>query len=315
MFRTWGNHLHNEVSGGEGGSGGGTPPVAAGEADPLFDGGQTPPAAPPSAPPEEGAPPPKATVTIPDNWKEALPEDLRGQAWLKNINSVEALAKSYQNAQKLVGADKIPVPTKNSTPEEWKNVFRKLGNPEKLEEYKLELPKEIEIEEEMLKGLTKVFHDNGILPNQARSLIEYIDKVDKEIIAKLDQQRKDAQAASVMGLKKEWGSTYEEQIAKAKAALIEFTSPEERKAFQDSGLGYDPLFIKFLNKVGDTLSEDKILGAGGSGNGVPTPLQARAEARDIMADKNSPYWNAEHPEHRQVKQKVETLFKIASSNT
>ena len=36
---------------------------------------------------------------------------------------MEDLLKSYKHAQSLVGADKIPVPNKHATDEDWNEVF------------------------------------------------------------------------------------------------------------------------------------------------------------------------------------------------
>ena len=49
---------------------------------------------------------------------------------------MEDLLKSYKHAQKLVGADKIPVPNKHATEEDWNEVFKRLGAPDKPEDYK-----------------------------------------------------------------------------------------------------------------------------------------------------------------------------------
>ena len=49
------------------------------------------------------------------DWKESLSEELRSDKSLENIKDIEGLAKSYVHAQKLVGADKIPVPNKFAT--------------------------------------------------------------------------------------------------------------------------------------------------------------------------------------------------------
>ena len=47
------------------------------------------------------------------------------------------LAKSWVNAQKLIGKEKIPLPGEKATKEDWDVVFSRLGRPEKPEGYTL----------------------------------------------------------------------------------------------------------------------------------------------------------------------------------
>ena len=49
------------------------------------------------------------------DWKASLSDEIRADKSLENIKDIESLAKSYVHAQKLVGAEKIPVPNKHAT--------------------------------------------------------------------------------------------------------------------------------------------------------------------------------------------------------
>ena len=69
------------------------------------------------------------------NWKDALPEDVKQDPSMQAIQTVDNLAKSYVNAQKMIGADKIIVPNKYAEENEWKDVFTKLGLPESPDKY------------------------------------------------------------------------------------------------------------------------------------------------------------------------------------
>ena len=76
------------------------------------------------------APEPASGEPATDDWKSSLPEDLRMDPSIANAPSVESMAKSYVSAQRMVGLDKIAVPTEHSTDEEWTQVYDKLGRPE-----------------------------------------------------------------------------------------------------------------------------------------------------------------------------------------
>ena len=71
------------------------------------------------------------------NWKEALPEEVREDPSMQAIQTVDNLAKSYVNAQKMIGADKIIVPNKYAEENEWQDVFTKLGLPESPDKYEI----------------------------------------------------------------------------------------------------------------------------------------------------------------------------------
>jgi len=49
------------------------------------------------------------------DFKSLIPESFKDEKSLENFNNMEDLLKSYLHAQKMVGADKIPVPNKFAT--------------------------------------------------------------------------------------------------------------------------------------------------------------------------------------------------------
>lgn len=112
----------------EGGSGGGgeTPPPAA--PDNSAGGGDTPPA------------------FVAPEWAKGINvgEDILKAPMFSTIKSVDDVVKGFYHAQKMVGADKIVVPSKNASADEWKNYYVKAGLPEKFDDYKVELPKSFE---------------------------------------------------------------------------------------------------------------------------------------------------------------------------
>ena len=71
------------------------------------------------------------------DWRHQLPKELQEDVTLRKFTSISALASSYLNAQKLIGSDKIPVPGKHATEDDWKNVFQKLGLPETPDKYEV----------------------------------------------------------------------------------------------------------------------------------------------------------------------------------
>ena len=155
----------DEASGLLGGSapGGGTPPA-------------TPPATPPTATPPTATPPAAPTGT-PTDWRATLPESIREDATLKKYKSVDDLAGAYINAQKLIGGNKMVVPNENTTEDEWKDIFKKLGVPEKVDDYKVKFKDGSTIQEDFVKDFQATAHKLGVLPKQAQALAEWFSDI------------------------------------------------------------------------------------------------------------------------------------------
>jgi len=83
--------------------------------------------------PQEATLTPTAAPTQP-NWREMLSEDIRGDERLAKFETLEGLAKSYINAEQMIGREKIPMPKSD---EEWQDVYNRLGRPESAEGYGL----------------------------------------------------------------------------------------------------------------------------------------------------------------------------------
>ena len=87
------------------------------------------------------------------DFQSLIPEDYKEEKSLQNFSNMNDFVKSYLHSQKLVGADKIPVPNKMATDEDWNAVYERLGRPETPDGYKYELPKETKLEESTLSRL------------------------------------------------------------------------------------------------------------------------------------------------------------------
>ena len=110
------------------------------------------------------------------NFKDLIPENFKEEKSLENFNNMEDFVKSYLHAQKLVGADKIPVPNKHATDEDWNEVFKKLGAPNSPEDYKYNF-KDEEVDQSTVQEFNKAAHRLGLLPKQAEGLIKFYNEM------------------------------------------------------------------------------------------------------------------------------------------
>jgi hypothetical protein len=248
------------------------------------------------------------------SFRDQIPQEFREAGWLKNVNDLPTLIKNYSNAQKMIGADKIPLPGPNATAEELRGVLSKIGLPEKLEDYKPEIPKEIQqyIDPKFMEGYSKFAHEAGILPGQAAKVVEYLTKMNLEQEAARVEQIKGQIVENQKALKTEWGQAYDENIARARAAIKQFGGDDALKHARERGYTNDPAFVKLMAKAGEALGEDVIKGEGGTGASVLSPEQARAKLAEIKAaGLTHPYYDTKHSGHEAAKEERRKLFAAA----
>jgi hypothetical protein len=77
------------------------------------------------------------------SWKDSISEDYRNDPNIEKFTEIDALAKSYINATKMIGQDKVVIPNNNSTEDQWNEVYEKLGRPESADKYSLEAKSEV----------------------------------------------------------------------------------------------------------------------------------------------------------------------------
>ena len=237
-------------------------------------------------------------------WRDTLPEDLKNEASLSNFTSLEALAKSYVNAQRLLGAEKISIPTKHSTDEDWNEVFKKLGLPDQ-DKYEIDgIDKEKATEFD--KEFKELMFKNNILPKQAKNIYKAIKDAETAKMQKEDKEFKDLVDKNLNDLKDRWGNAYEEKLYNARNAFKTFGNEKAKEYLEQTGIGNDPILLEIFSTVGEKLLDDKFKGEFKSGNS--TPEEAQRKIDKIMDDPEHPYHLAAHPGHDGAVKEVEKLF-------
>jgi hypothetical protein len=249
-------------------------------------------------------------VAIPENWKDALPDDLKASKTIEKYKTIQELAKAHENLQKIMGNEKVAIPQKGDA-EGLRGVLQKLGLPEKAEDYKIDIDEsKTKVDKEFFDGFKAQAHKLGMLPEQSKQLVEWFAGINDAAYQAQMKDLNDRVTAGIDGLKKEWGDAYPENVARAKAALREFGDDASKKFVKESGLNNNPFFIKMLAKVGETLAEGKIKGEGGTGGKHYTPEQATIRIAELRA--SGAYYDANHADHLSVKKEVSQLYKLAN---
>ena len=237
------------------------------------------------------------------NFKDTIPEQYREEKSLENINSMDDLLKGYVHAQKLVGSNKIPIPNKHSTDEDWNEVFKKLGAPDTPEGYQYNF-KDQEVDSQQVSEFNKKAHQLGLLPKQAEGLIKFYNEMNGNIAASQEDQAAQAQLNTETELKKEYGPQFSKRLDQAKKLAIGTLGQDflENTYLKDgSRLGDNLSVIKAFSSLADKLSEDEIIK--GDGTGYMTAKEIEKEIDDLTQE-GSPYWNKTHPNHQKNIQEV-----------
>lgn len=258
---------------------------------------------------------PIATPSIvKSSWKDSISEEFRKDPNIEKFTEIDALAKSYINATRMIGQDKIPVPTNNSTEDQWNEVYNKLGRPTSPDKYALDIKSEIvNLDKNAIKSFAEQSHKLGLNNKQAKGILEFY-KNNMEGTAQ--QSRIDTETAQVQSeqqLRAEWGRDFEAKVRQAGAVAKANINPEILDMTLSNGirLGDHPEIIKGFSKIASMMSEDKILSTESENTNTTNDIESEIAA--ISNDRNSPYWNKNHPDHDKIVQQVYTLREMLNA--
>ena len=249
------------------------------------------------------------------SWKDSISEDFRNDPSIEKFTEIDALAKSYINATKMIGQDKIVIPTKNSSQEAWDEAYAKLGRPESADKYALDAKSDVvPFDETAIKSFAEQSHKLGLNNKQAQGILEFY-KNNMEGSAqqsKIDTET--AQSQAEQQLRQEWGRDFEGKVKQAGALAKANINPEVLDMTLSNGtrLGDHPEIIKGFAKIANMMSEDKIVAT--ESENVNTVADIETEISAITNDTDGPYWNKQHPDHDKVVQQVYTLREMLNAD-
>lgn len=279
--------------------------------DLLGDGNPTPP--PSNTPPSNQAPPPSNTIPAPE-WLKGFDIDptLAGDPSLKAVNDIPNLVKSFVNAQKMIGADKVVLPKADASAQEWSNFWAKVGKPESVDKYELSVDEKL-APKEFVEAFKQEAFKHNILPKQAQEIINWMAKYEADQDAKYINDIKAKQEEAVTNLKKEWGDAFGAKINSAKVAIMEYGGDELMSYLKSTGLSNDPQLVKLFSKIGEGLiKEDPIKGQPKSSFGL-TKEDAQERINKVMSDFTDAYHNPTHADHHRRVDEVNKWFRVISA--
>jgi len=255
------------------------------------------------------------------DWREGLDPAVKSHPSIQNFKSPGDLAKSWVEAQKLIGRDKIPVPGEKATKEDWDMVFERLGRPKDATGYTLPEVKLPEGYPEPNKEFMETFKakalELGMLPAQVNGLYQWFMDSQVNEFNQYGEQRTKERGEAENALRKLWGKAFEQNFQIAEQAVNKYGTEAFIQKLKATGLNNDPDMVKFIADMAKNFSEDKI--AGKPVGLTLSPEEAIAEIKKIQAeamkDRNHPMNNKHHPEYEYFKDKWRSLHEQAYPGT
>lgn len=259
----------------------------------TIEGGQgAAPAAAPAAPAATStqvATPPAQPTAAAVPWLDGADEIKVGYVQNKAWKSPVEMLDSYQNLEKLLGADRagntVILPKADAAPEEWAKFHERLGRPADASGYKIEVP-EVIGDPEFAKTAAGKFHELGLTQKQGESLAKWWNETITGQVAQQQASQATSFQAQDAELKTEWGAAFTQNLAQAQAGVREMGVSKEQIDALSNVWGHKAT-MQFFQKLGAKAAEPGFV-SGDKTQGfsdVMTPGQAKAQIKANMADK------------------------------
>ena len=241
---------------------------------------------------------------------EGVDAEVIGDPSLKAIQDVPNLIKSFVNAQKMIGADKIILPKKDAEQSEWDGIFAKLGKPQELDAYTVTNPENSALDEDFLTSFKQAAFDANLLPAQAQKLFESINANELALNESFKATAQENFDKAIGDLKSDWGDAFEDKVRLSQSAAKEFGGEEFITYLNESGLGNNPELVKIFAKIGEGISKEDDLGGGPDRRrtGSLTPEEAKQKYYDVMNNPSDAYFHPDKAGHKARLEEVNKLF-------
>jgi uncharacterized protein YukE len=263
----------------------------------------------------------------PQTLQEMLPEDLRNDPSLKDVQDVGTLAKMFRDTKAMQG-NSLRIPGEDASEEDWQQFYSKvaerapgimpkpdfdseeqrvefyksLGMPEQPSEYEIPEMEGIQMDDDRVEFLQSAAHDIGLTKKQFHDVMAKVLEKDAADIQS-QQQARDQKMAE---LKQEWGQAFDKYAGYAeqlRQQYLPFIPAEQMGAETLRGLA------QLAEAMGGEGAE--VLNQSSASDSV-TPEEAQNQINEIYNNRQHPFWNASDPGHSDALQRMLKLQKAAN---
>jgi hypothetical protein len=242
------------------------------------------------AAPAAAAAPVTTEAVNPGSWTAGLNDDLKGYVGTKGFKDTAALADSYRNLEKLMGAPKdrlLTIPEKfyddkgGLTPEA-KAVYERLGAPKEVKDYDFKTAQGAD--QKTIDTLKSSFFENGVPKAAAEKIMANMNAFGEAQVAAAKETAALQHRQQETALKTEWGAAFEKNQLIAQSGVRVLGLKAEQIDAISSQLGHSAT-MKLMHQLGKSVGESEFINGRGATD-VHEPAVAQAKMRELMSDKN-----------------------------
>jgi hypothetical protein len=216
------------------------------------------------------------------------PEEAKGYVENKGWTAPQDVISSYQNLEKLLGADKagrgVVWPKDEADTDGWNAIYQKIGRPDSPEGYRLPVPEGDT--GEFAKAAAPILHQLGLSTKQAEKLAGWLNEYNSNQLKQYDAGVELALRNDQDALRKEWGNAYDEKTVLVKRAANAIGMTEDDLADVISAAGYAKT-NRWLAVIGEKIGESKFVSGD---SGLPKTLTPAAAQDRLNALKRDKLW-------------------------
>ena len=234
----------------------------------------------------------KVSIKWPEGLEDSIKESEMLKPFIKKDGDLNyaSLLNAYYHTKKMVGKDKVVIPGENATDEEKADFFKKLGWTDDKEAYVVEKMENSLLDDKFVGKLKDWAQENNIPIKTAQKLVSFMDEQTVELNGAEEAKIVESIENGLLGLKKEWGQSYEGNRYAARKVLHELIDdPEVTAAFKDPRLGANPAVLKAFAKVAGKVYGEDVFKGDPQYQGILSPAQAQERIDAIYADKDHAY--------------------------
>ncbi len=248
--------------------------------------------------------------TFKEGWRSHMGEGMEENETLGRFANVQNLAKTVVQQQRQIGLDKLPIPNEHSTPEEWNDVYTKLGRPESADAYSFStpenLPENFKMDEEFIGQAREKAFELGMNGKQFSELVNMVAGRDLKNFKNAAEQAEHDKAEARTQLETDWGLKFNRNLDLANQYIRKFTPADvdgevsaDRQELLDL-VGNSPAFAKHAARVAEQIGESTDVRSE-----LHTPEEAQSKIDELM---NRPeYLDAKHSNHKNI---VNQVFRL-----
>jgi len=223
-----------------------------------------------------------------ENWRDSLPDDVKSEKTiLDKYQDFPSAIKGLVNAQKMVGANKVAIPSKDATQAELDAFYDAIGRPKSVKDYEWNTREELKdsIDSKMLESVAERFHKKGYSQAQVDEAYGVYQDMIIEGQAKLAQQQEQAVKDAETALKEKWGTAYDQRLHLANRMIAE--NAGENKDAILGAVGNNPIVADFLANIAKKFMEHKVPMGDNLTDAGMTPAEADTAMKEKIAERAS----------------------------